>query len=71
VKDMDYIKLLKLFDKISISSARKLGLIFPRFLEAKLRWEWYKINPNSSFGWVSFSLFPYQFKHKIGMFSYS
>ena len=64
-------KLLKLFDKIPISSARKLGLIFPTFLEAKLRWEWYKINPNSSFGWVSFSLFPYQFKHKIGMFSYS
>jgi acetyltransferase-like isoleucine patch superfamily enzyme len=68
---MNYIKLLKLFDKISISSAKKLGIIFPRFLEAKLRWEWYKINPNSSFGWVSFSLFPYQFKHKIEMFSYS
>jgi len=70
---MNYIKLLKLFDKISISSARKLGLIFPTFLEAKLRWEWYKINPtpNPYFGWVSFSLFPYQFKHKIGMFSSS
>ena len=65
--------LLKLFDKIPISSARKLGKIFPTFLEAKLRWEWYKINPtpNPYFGWVSFSLFPYQFKHKIEMFSYS
>jgi len=31
-------KLLKLFDKISISPARKLGLIFPTFLRAKLRW---------------------------------
>ena len=69
---MNYIKLLKLFDKISISSAKKLGIIFPKFLRAKLRWEWYKINPNPSpMGWVSFSLFPYQFKHKIGMFSNS
>jgi len=34
---MNYIKLLKLFDKISISSAKKLGIILPGFLEAKLR----------------------------------
>lgn len=65
------IKLSKLFDFLSIPLSRKLGLFFPRVLEAKLVREWYKINPNPKFGWIKFSLFPYQFKHKIGIYSYS
>jgi len=67
---MDKIK-LRLMNKLPISTARKIGFLFPTILEAKLMVEWYKINPNEKFDWVKFNLFPFQFKHKIGKNSYS
>jgi len=66
---MDKIK-LRLMNKLPISTAKKIGLLFPTILEAKLMAEWNKINPND-YDFVKFELFPYQFKHKIGKNSYS
>ena len=62
---------LWLMNRLPISTARKIGFLFPTILKAKLMVEWYKINPNEKFDWVKFNLFPFQFKHKIGKNSYS
>jgi len=62
---------LWLMNRLPISIARKTGFLFPTILKAKLLVEWYKVNPNEKFGFVSFDVFPYQFKHKIGKNSYS
>jgi len=69
--DNTKLRLMRLMNKLPISTAKKLRFLFPTILEAKLVAEWYKINPNEKFGWVKFDLFPFQIKHKIGKNSYS